>query len=129
MVLNGFPILILGQERSFGAMLASAINDFGGRPIGPALTVCEGMSLLETEEVAAAILIGQLPYQDMMSVVSTFMTRGLPFVACIDSPVSDDLAMLLPNLATVYSTVDPINVLAALLQQASPDRALFKKDI
>lgn len=127
MVLNGFPILILGHERSFGHMLASAIKEFGGCPIGPAYTVYEGMSLLEKKEIRAAILNGQLPDQDMMSVVPTFMARALPFVVCIDSPVSEGLAGLLPALATVYTPADPIAVLAALLQQVSPDRTLFRR--
>lgn len=127
MVLNGFPILILGHESAFGVTLASAICEFGGCPIGPVFTVCEGMSLLEKKEIAAAILNGQLPDQDVISLVLTFRARTLPFVVCTDSPVSEDLAGLIPDLATVYKPIDPIAVLAALLQQASPDRALFRK--
>lgn len=129
MVLNGFPILILGHERPFGEMLASAIKEFGGCPIGPAYTFYEGLSLLEKKEIAAAILNGQLPDQDTMSVVQTFIARALPFVVCIDTPVSEKLAKLLPDLATVYKPANPVAILAALLQQVSPDRTLFRQQI
>lgn len=126
-MLNGFPILVVEDELTIANMLVKAIKDLEGCAVGPVATVVEGMALLETEQIAAAILDAHLQDRDVTPLALALIARSVPFVVCTASSVPEELAALHPNLPLVRKPAVPTAVLAALLQEVSPDRALFRR--
>jgi DNA-binding NtrC family response regulator len=79
-VLNRLPILIVEDEPYIALDLAFAVEDAGGRPVGPVAGVREALALLETNEVAAAILDFNLSDGDILPVVERLAALGLPMI-------------------------------------------------
>jgi DNA-binding NtrC family response regulator len=79
-VLNRLPILIVEDEPYIALDLAFAIEDAGGLPVGPAAGVREALALLDTNEVAGAILDFNLPDGDISPVVERLVALDLPVI-------------------------------------------------
>lgn len=126
-MLSGFPILIVEDERATALLLAAAIEELECRPIGPVSTVAEGLALLETEEIAAAIVDAHLADRDVTPLALALIERQIPFVVHTDSGIPVELAELHHELSVVPKPAVPTAVLAALLQRASPDRERFNR--
>ncbi len=125
-MLNGLPILIVEDDQLVAEDLASAIEQLGGKPIGPVATVAQAMTLLESEVVAAAILDGNLGDSEVTPLALALADISVPFVIHAGAVVPPELAHQHPNLAVVFKPAGSTAVLAALLQQVSPDRSKFE---
>ena len=79
-MLNRLPILIVEDEPYIALDLAFAIEDAGGRAIGPVSGVQEALTLLGTAEIAAAILDVNLPDGDISPVVERLAEMGCPVI-------------------------------------------------
>jgi CheY-like chemotaxis protein len=125
-MLNGLPILIVEDEPMVAMDLAMEIEHLDGRPIGPVATVAEAMALLQSEVVAAAILDANLLDRDVTPVALSLVERSIPFVIHTGTGMPSELAALHPDLPVVMKPARSTAVLAALLQQVSPDRRGFE---
>lgn len=73
-------VLILEDEAIPALDLATAVDMAGGVVIGPAGTVAAALALLDTEDVAAAILDANLPDGDLTPVAIRLLDRGIPVI-------------------------------------------------
>ena len=79
-VLNQACVLIAEDEPFIALDLALAIEDAGGRVLGPAASVKEALALLETTDVAGAILDVTLADEDVTSIAERLIERGVPLI-------------------------------------------------
>lgn len=124
-MLNGLPILIAEDEPMLGIDLANAIADLDGRAIGPVDTVVEALELLKSVTVRAAILDAHLRDRDITPLAVMLVNLSVPFVVYTGSGLPAELAEKHPHLPVVLKPTRSTTVLAALLQQVSPDRGRF----
>lgn len=125
-MLNGLPILIVEDEAVVAMDLAFAVEQLEGRPIGPVATVAEALALLEKESVAAAILDANLQDRDVTPLALQLVERCVPFVIHTGTGLPAELAARHPHLPVVMKPARSTAVLAALLQEVSPDRSRFE---
>ena len=125
-MLKGLRILIVEDEHLVAMDLAAAIEELDGHPIGPVPTVEEALLLLQTEEIAAAILDANLLDRDITPVATILAENAVPFVIHTGASVPPDLAARYPDLPVVPKPAGPTTVLAALLQLVSADRSWFE---
>jgi DNA-binding response OmpR family regulator len=111
------PILIVEDECYLALDLANAVEDWNGKVVGPAATIVEALALLDTENVAAAILDSQLTDGDVTPVALELAGRGVPFVIHTGTGLPPQLAASLPNVPLVMKPVRPLVVLACLLNE------------
>jgi DNA-binding NtrC family response regulator len=126
-VLNGLRILIVEDEPMIALDLALAIVELDGRAVGPVETVSEALKLMDTVPVGAAILDANLADRDVTPLALDLVARSVPFVIYTGKGLPDTLAQSHPDLPVVMKPARPTRVLAALLQQVSPDHAPFRK--
>lgn len=124
-MLNGLPILIVEDEHFIAMDLAIAIEDLGGCAVGPVATVAEALALLVSETIKAAILDANLLDRDVTPLALLLVERAVPFVIHTGTGMPPTLAETHPDLPVVMKPARSTAVLAALLQQVSPDRGLF----
>jgi DNA-binding NtrC family response regulator len=124
-MLNGLPILIVEDEPMVALDLALAVEDIEGKPIGPVATVAEALALIDAQVVAAAILDANLLDRDVTPLALALVERSVPFVIHTGTGLPADLAKSHPDLPVVMKPATSTVVLAALLQQVSPDRTKF----
>lgn len=124
-MLNGLPILIAEDEPMLGIDLANAVADLDGRAIGPVDTVVGALELLKSVTVAAAILDAHLGDRDVTPLAVMLVNLSVPFVVYTGSGLPAELAEKHPHLPVVLKPTRSTTVLAALLQQISPDRGRF----
>jgi len=124
-MLNGLTILIVEDEALVALALAEAVEDLEGRAVGPVATVTEALALLEHEQVAAAILDANLRDRDVTPLAMQLIEASVPFVVHAGTGLPTDLAARHPDVPVVMKPARSTAVLAALLQQVSPDRSLF----
>jgi DNA-binding NtrC family response regulator len=125
-VLNRLPILIVEDEPYIALDLAFAIEDAGGRPVGPAGSVAEALSLLETSEVAAAILDVNLPDGDISPVVERLASRGCPVILQTGIGLPPGLAGRFSNVVVHIKPCRPeqlVGQLEEMLGTADPHQA------
>jgi len=127
-MLNGLTILVVEDEPMLAMDLVSAIADLDGCAIGPVDTVAEALALLKTQAVAAAILDANLRDSDVTPLALTLVEQSVPFVVYTGRGLPTELAARHPDLPVVMKPARSTTVLAALLQQVSPDRALLDPD-
>lgn len=124
-MLNGLTILIVEDEPTIALNLATAVEDIEGCPLGPVSTVAEGMALLQSETVAAAILDANLLDRDVTPLALALLAQAIPFVIHTGTGLPPMLAAAYPQLPVVLKPALCTTVLSALLQQVSPDRSKF----
>ncbi len=124
-MLNGLPILIVEDEHLVALDLAIAIEALDGLPVGPVPTVAQALALLESEIIAAAILDAQLLDRDITPVAMALVRKSVPFIIHSGSGIPVELAEQHPDLPVVPKPARSTAVLAALLQQVSPDHSKF----
>ena len=78
-MLQGRAILILEDEPLLALDLEMIIQDLGGRVIGPASTIAEGVYAAESEAVDAAILDINIRGERSDPVADILKTRAIPF--------------------------------------------------
>jgi ActR/RegA family two-component response regulator len=124
-MLQGLPVLIVEDEQMLAMDLAMAVEDLDGRAIGPVATVKEAFALLETEAVSAAILDANLLDGDVTPLAIELVGKAVPFVVHTGTGLPPALAAQHPDLPVIMKPARATTVLAALLQQVSPDHGRF----
>ncbi|MBS0504023.1 MAG: response regulator [Proteobacteria bacterium] len=114
---DGKLVLIVEDEGLVAADLAFALEELGGRIVGPVATVAEALILLEEHAVAAAVLDGILADRDVTPVALLLVDRGVPFVIHTGTALPDELAALHPALTVLPKPQRADIVMACLLNE------------
>ena len=91
-------VLVVEDEPYIALDLAFAIEDAGGRIVGPAGTVAEALALVDQNEVAAAILDANLSDGDISPVVELLAGLGVPFIVQTGIGLPPGLTERFPDL-------------------------------
>jgi DNA-binding NtrC family response regulator len=111
------PILIVEDESIVALDLAMAVEDHGGRVIGPVATVAEALELIDTQPVAAAILDAILRDRDVTPLALRLVERKVPFIIHTGTGLPLALAMLHPHLPLLRKPQQTMAVLGRLLDE------------
>jgi DNA-binding NtrC family response regulator len=117
-VLNHACVLVAEDEPFIALDLALAIEDAGGRVLGPAASVKEALVLLETTDVAGAILDVTLADEDVTSLAERLIERGVPLIVQTGVGLPAAMAARFPGLAVRIKPCDSARLvgdLAALI--------------
>ena len=117
-MLNGAPVLVAEDQTFIALDLALAIEDAGGKVVGPAASVAEALDLLATTDVAAAILDVDLVGGDCSAVVEVLASRHIPTIVQTGLELPPALAARFPGLTVhnkPYSAATLIAQLEAMI--------------
>jgi len=79
--LNGKRILVVEDESLVAMLLEAILEDMGCIPVGPASTIDDALSLLETGEAFdGALLDVNVAGREVFPVASALKARNIPFV-------------------------------------------------
>ena len=79
-MLSGRRVLVVEDESLVAMLLETILEDMGCTPVGPAATVEDGLALLETEQLDAALLDVNVAGRQVFPVAEALKARGVPFV-------------------------------------------------
>jgi CheY-like chemotaxis protein len=79
-LLSGRRVLVVEDESLVAMLLETILEDMGCTPVGPAATVEEGLTLLESEQLDAALLDVNVAGRQVFPVAEALKARGVPFV-------------------------------------------------
>lgn len=116
-MLQDKAILIIEDNLLLALDLASAVEDSGGRTVGPAITVSDALHLLETEEIAAVVLDCHVADDDIAKVVMSIVERQIPVVLSSITAPPPIVSTALPNAPMVKVPLQSNVVLALLAEE------------
>src|SRR5205809_7516020 len=108
------PILIAEDNLYLSLDLSSAVEEMGGRVIGPASTVPEALTLLAQHEIAAAIIDFQLGDHDAAVLARQLAERRVPFVIHTAFRLPAVVADLHPQVPVLMKPLRPQAILTCL---------------
>ena len=117
-VLNHACVLVAEDEPFIALDLALAIEDAGGQVVGPAASVKEALALLETADVAGAILDVTLADKDATPIAELLIAHGIPLILQTGVGLPPDMAARFPGLIVRIKPCDSarlVDELAALI--------------
>lgn len=114
-MLDNKAILIV-EDNCFVALdLAFAVEDVGGSVVGPVASVAEAMALLETHQIAGAVLDCQLVDRDVTPVVMCLVEQGVPLVVHTGTGLPPAVAEVHPHLPVLLKPLKPAIVIEVLV--------------
>jgi DNA-binding response OmpR family regulator len=114
MVLQDKTILIIEDNLMLALDLAYVVEDHGGRAIGPVTTAADALRILDTEEIAAAILDCQVAEDDVAKIVMRLAERRIPVVVTTITAPPPVIAALLPDAPILRAPIGSDEALARL---------------
>ncbi|WP_426029274.1 hypothetical protein [Brevundimonas sp. TWP2-3-4b2] len=113
-MLNHLSVLVAEDQTFIALDLALAVEDAGGKVVGPAASCAEALSLLENGTVAAAILDFNLVDGESSPLVEALVSLDVPFIihTAVDLPPS--LAARFPNLVVRIKPCPAASLVAQL---------------
>jgi DNA-binding response OmpR family regulator len=116
-------ILIAEDEALIAFELALAVQDAGGEVVGPVATVQDGLKLLASEDVHAAILDVQLIDRDIVPVAAILLERGKVVVFHCASRVPSEIVDRFGEPVLCPKPMLPDEVVARLARLIDPEIA------
>ena len=116
-MLNHRTVLVVEDEPLIAMSLSLAIEDAGGKVIGPVPAVGEAIALLASQEVASAILDANLIDRDITPLALLLASRRVPFVIYTAVGVPSELCVALPGVPVVMKPEAPEQVLSLLIDE------------
>jgi CheY-like chemotaxis protein len=114
---NHQPVLIV-EDNSFLALdLSQAIEELDGRVVGPAGQVSHALELLDSEDVAAAIVDCHLTDLDVLMLTHRLAERQVPFIIYAETDPPEAVAARHPDVPVLRKPVHPRMVLDRLLAE------------
>ncbi len=110
-------VLVVEDNAFLGIDLSDAIEELDGRVVGPTNQVSQALELLDSEDIAAAILDCHIPGQDIVALASCLAERGVPFVIHVETELPETIGSLHPDVPVLRKPVQPAAVLACLLAE------------
>jgi CheY-like chemotaxis protein len=114
-MLNQKLILIVEDNCFLALDLAMAVEDLDGCVVGPVASVAEALVLLDSHQLAGAVLDCQLSDRDVTPVVTMLVDRGVPLVIHTGTGLPPALAEMHPNLPVLMKPLKPAVVVELLL--------------
>lgn len=78
--LSGRRILIVEDESLVAMLLETILEDMGCSTVGPAANIDDGLTLVQTESLDAALLDVNVAGRQVFPVAQALKDRGVPFV-------------------------------------------------
>jgi CheY-like chemotaxis protein len=113
-LLNDISILVAEDQPFVALDLALAVEDAGGKVVGPAASPEEALTFLETEIVDAAILDVNLVDGDCSTLVEVLVGRGVPFIVHTAVDLPPTLAARFSGLVVQIKPCPAANLVAQL---------------
>lgn len=113
-MLNHVSILVAEDQPFIDLDLALAVEDAGGKVVGPAASREEALTFLETEIVGAAILDVNLVDGDCSALVEALVGRGVPFIVHTAVGLPPTLAARFSGLVVQIKPCPAANLVAQL---------------
>lgn len=93
-MIEGKRILVVEDEFIVAAMLCDTLEDNGALPLGPVGRVSEGLAMIDSEEIDAAVLDWNLAGESGVALAHALRDRDIPFVIAtgygsVEEPFSD----------------------------------------
>jgi DNA-binding NtrC family response regulator len=117
------PILIAEDNLYHSLDLSCAVEEMGGRVVGPASSVSEALTLLARNDVAAAIVDFRLGDRDATGLILQLAERHVPFVIHTASGLPAAIGQLHPDVPVLMKPLQPDAVLTCLLDEMRKGRA------
>jgi len=111
------PVLIVEDNAFLAVDLSEAIEELDGKVVGPTDRIAEALDLLDSEEIAAAIVDGHLTDLDVFMLTSRLTQLGVPFVIQAESDLPETIGFLHPDVPVLRKPTHPSTVLACLLNE------------
>jgi DNA-binding NtrC family response regulator len=111
------PILIAEDNVYLSLDLSNAVEEMGGRVIGPASSVAEALTLLARYEIAAAIVDFQLADHDAAVLARQLAERRVPFVIHTGLTLPTVIAERHPGVPVLLKPLRLQAVLTSLLDE------------
>lgn len=111
------PVLVVVDSVYLALDLADAVEQLNGRVVGPVGTVTEALRLLDSEEIAAAILDYELPDSDAALVAKALVDKDVPFVIHTGVPVLPEILVLRPQTPVLMQPVRPEDLATILAHE------------
>lgn len=120
----GSRTILIADGSTYAALdLSAAIEEFEGCVAGPVATLPEAFAILDSADVAGAIVDCDLP--DASALILRLAATAVPLVVQTSIPLPSALEQLDGRLSVVMRPVDPRTVIDALLgeirKRAQPD--------
>jgi DNA-binding NtrC family response regulator len=116
-LLNRSAILVVEDEPYIALELQAAIEEAGGKVVGPVGSVRAALALLqECPEVSAAVLDVQLSDREVTPVAKALSARGVPVVFQSAKSLPPDLVRQCPNAVLYKKPVAAEALLRTLLE-------------
>ncbi|MFD2261525.1 response regulator [Lacibacterium aquatile] len=113
-MLNGAQILICEDEPFIALHLATSVEDAGGKVIGPAASIAEAFSLLDSTEVVGAILDVHLIDGDITPIAERLLASSIPMVVQTGVGLPDGLKSREPAIPVLSKPVLPLRLIEIL---------------
>lgn len=110
-------VLIVEDNVFLAVDLSEAIEELDGRVVGPTNRISTALELLDSEDVAAAIVDSQLTDLDVFMLTSKLTQLGVPFVLQAESALPATVSFLHPEVPVLRKPVHPGAILTCLLDE------------
>jgi DNA-binding NtrC family response regulator len=111
------PVLIAEHDLYQALDLSIAVEEMDGRVVGPASSVAEALTLLATQDIAAAIVDCQLADRDATPLARQLAERRVPFVIHTAIPIPAMIGEFHPDVPVLMKPLQPHSVLTCLLDE------------
>jgi DNA-binding NtrC family response regulator len=115
-------VLIVEDAGLVSLDLAMAIEDMHGCPI-PVSSVAQGLDVVATRTISAAILDGHLPDGEVTPLAIVLTERSIPFVVYTGGELSAELSAIFTRQTVVNKPAASDAVVAALERECLDDDA------
>lgn len=115
-MLTDKPVLIVQDNIYLALDLGAAVEQLGGRVVGPAATATEALALLEKEQVAAALIDAELT-DGASPIITALAERRLPYVIEASTNLASEIMMVAPNAPVLIKPIRPLDVVSILANE------------
>jgi CheY-like chemotaxis protein len=111
-------LVLIVEDNAFIALdLSQAIEELDGRVAGPTAQVAEAVELLDSEEIAAAIVDCHLKDQDIVGLAGKLAEREVPFILQIETNLPEPMGTLHPDVPVLRKPIQPQTVMECLIAE------------
>lgn len=113
-MLTNKPVLVIEDNVYLALDLSAEIEGMNGRVIGPVGNVSAAWSLLDREEVGAAVLGSDPPNCDILPVARALIKKNVLFVIHADQHMPSSLTEPRPGILVLIKPVRPRDIISIL---------------
>ena len=116
-MLTDKPVLILHDNIYLALDLVAAVESLHGRAAGPAATVTEALTILDSENVAAAVIDADLADNGLSPIVRALTERRIPYVIQTSGTLAPEIKMVGPTARVLVKPIQPLDVVSVLAHE------------